>query len=108
MSKQDSENRSAVLETSAGYLSGAPNTKENLAPDLIAIYETVTDLYEHLPVIAGDTSDIRLHPVYKTAGLVFDLICKLGYEPQLQERTTKRFYEKHNLFFEKENLNVTK
>jgi hypothetical protein len=57
----------------------------------------VTDLYEHLPVISGDTSDIKLHPVYKTSGLVFDLICKLGYEPQLQERTSKRFFKKENL-----------
>jgi hypothetical protein len=63
----------------------------------------VSDLYEHLPVIAGDTSDIRLHPVYRTSGLVFDLITKLGYEPQLRERTTKKFYETYG----KETLNDT-
>jgi len=103
MSKQDSENQSAAQETSAGYLSGAPSTKENLAQDLIAIYEAVSDLYEHLPVIAGDTSNIRMHPVYRTSGLVFDLITKLGYEPQLRERTTKKFYEKYG----KETLNDT-
>jgi hypothetical protein len=68
-----------------------------LAPDLIAIYEAVSDLYEHLPVIAGDTSEIRLHPVYKTSGLVFDLICKLGYESYLQDWSDKKFYEKEKL-----------
>ena len=39
MSKQDSENRGAVLETSAGYLSGAPSTKENEYPPVIWKHE---------------------------------------------------------------------
>jgi hypothetical protein len=43
MSKQDSENRSAVLETSAGYLSGAPNTKENSMSPLDLLKINVND-----------------------------------------------------------------
>jgi len=39
MSKQDSENRSAVLETSAGFLSGAPNTKQKEYPPVIWKHE---------------------------------------------------------------------
>ena len=39
MLKQDSENRSAVLETSAGFLSGAPSTKENEYPPMIWKHE---------------------------------------------------------------------
>ena len=82
------------------------NTKENLAPDLMAIYEAVVDLYEHIPVfLLEDSEELdddfpKSHPVYRLSGLVFDLIVKLGHEDSYREWVS----EKHK----EETLNDTK